>query len=103
MITIVDNQQAYADALRQSFVLVDFFTETCMPCRMFGKILEQLSEERPELAIVKVNLTRCPELAIENGIQAVPAVRIVKDGQNVDEWLGLTQLDELLEKIDMYT
>lgn len=102
MITVVDNIAAYEEALKASFVLVDFFTETCAPCKMFGKVLEQLAEQRPDLSILKVNLTSSNELADMNDIRAVPTVRIVKNGKTVDEWTGITQLDRLNEKIDRF-
>ena len=45
--------------------IADFYGTTCVPCKLFSKILEDIEAEIPFLNIVKLNTTDNPELAEE--------------------------------------
>lgn len=77
-------------------VLVDFFSPTCGPCRLQTPVLEGLAVERPDLKIVKVDVSNNPELAVHHGIAAVPTLMLVRNGQVVDRLRGLQNRDRLL-------
>lgn len=101
MIKYADDKN-YGKLLAEGFVIVDFYTETCAPCKVFAGILEEISEQKPELNIIKVNVTKYPVLAIENQIEAVPTILFVKDGEIADREIGLMDQDEIMEKVSMY-
>jgi thioredoxin 2 len=62
-------------------VLVDFYSPTCGPCQIMHPVLERLAVRRAgEIAVVKVNVERHPELAREFGVQGVPTFVIVFKG-----------------------
>lgn len=77
-------------------VLVDFYSPTCGPCRLQTPVLEQLAVERPDLKIVKLDVTENPELAVHRQIAAVPTLMLVRNGQVVDRLRGLQNRDRLL-------
>jgi thioredoxin 1 len=70
-------------------VLVDFWAPWCGPCRMVEPILEKLAHEMAgRLRVVKVNVDQNPLTAQRYGIQSIPTMMVVKNGQIVDQWMG---------------
>lgn len=86
---------------RSGVVLVDFWAEWCGPCKMLGPILEELSNE-VDAKICKVNVDQESELAGEFGIRSIPTIIVFKNGEKIDQIVGLRQKEELLEKIKTY-
>lgn len=100
-ITLAANH-TYDTLIREDFVIVDFYSTTCVPCRMFSSILEDLEAELPFMNVVKVNITDYPELGEANNIQAVPTVLFYKDGNLLERHLGVIAYDDLKQKISEY-
>lgn len=77
-------------------VLVDFWAEWCMPCKILGPTIDQLADELGGKAkIGKVDTDANREVAVKYGITAIPTVIIFKGGQPVEKFVGLTQKDRL--------
>lgn len=69
-------------------VVVDFYADWCGPCQMLGPVLEEISNNHPELKIVKVNVDNSMELCSKYRISSIPNVMIFKDGKVVDGFVG---------------
>lgn len=69
-------------------VLVDFFAPWCAPCRLAEPVLEELSQERPDIKIVKLNVDENPETAQKYQVMSIPTVILFKDGEVVDQMVG---------------
>jgi thioredoxin 1 len=71
-------------------VLVDFYSNSCPPCRQLAPTVEQLAEEYEGRAVVcKVNVEKAQALTRQYGIQGIPAVLFFKQGQETQRLVGL--------------
>jgi putative thioredoxin len=70
-------------------VVVDLWAPWCGPCRTLGPIIEKVVDETDgQVALVKVNVDENPQISQAFGVQSIPLVVAVKDGQPVDGFLG---------------
>jgi len=104
---IVDSSTAsfQADAIdtsRDHLVMVDFWAEWCGPCRSLTPILENLvSQSNGALRLVKVNTDENQDLAGHFGIRSLPTVFFIKNGEVVDQFMGLqpeSEIKAIIEK-----
>lgn len=77
-------------------VVVDFWAAWCQPCRLLAPILEKLAgEARGQFVLVKADTEQMPDVAAAFGVQGIPAVYAVRDGQIVDGFVGLLPEEEI--------
>jgi putative thioredoxin len=81
-----------AEVLEASFrmpVVVDFWAPWCGPCRALGPVLDKMAVEfAGRIHFVKINSDENPELAGQFGVRGIPNVKVVAQGQLVDEFTG---------------
>ncbi|MBU0706320.1 thioredoxin [Patescibacteria group bacterium] len=81
-------------------VLVDFWAPWCGPCQMQGPIIDELASEIGDKAVIgKVNVDDSQEAAGKYGIMSIPALIIFKDGEAVENMVGVHHKDDLLKII----
>ena len=72
-------------------VLVDFWAPWCGPCRIAAPTLEKIAQEYQErLKVCKLNVDEGRQTAIKYGIRGIPTLNIYKDGEVVDQIVGVT-------------
>ena len=81
-------------------VLLDFYADWCGPCKMVAPIIEQIANERPDIAVGKVNVDEQPELAGEFGVFSIPTLAVLKNGEVVNKSAGARPMQAILELID---
>lgn len=77
-------------------VLLDFYADWCGPCRMLAPVLDELAEEHPEYAVVKVNVDEAPELASRYGVMSIPSLFVFDKGNVVNQSLGVKPKAQIL-------
>ena len=81
-------------------VIVDFWAPWCGPCQMMGPILEDLSEDVSDFAIVgKLNVDENPETAGKYGVMSIPTLIIFKNGEPVKQLVGVQSKEALVEEL----
>ena len=70
-------------------VVVDFWAAWCFPCRMLGPALEAEVQKRADrLELVKVDVDAEPELSVRYRIQGIPTVKVFRDGEPINGFVG---------------
>lgn len=64
-------------------VVVDFNATWCNPCRMMGRVIEEIEEEYPNVTFLKVDTDDFMELAQKYFIVSIPAFVAFKDGKRI--------------------
>ena len=82
-------------------VVVDFWATWCQPCRMLGPILEKLAQEYAgKFLLVKADTDKLQNIAAGFGVQSIPAVYALRDGQLLDSFVGLLPEGQIRQWID---
>jgi putative thioredoxin len=102
-VSLQDFQTQVLEAAMQVPVVVDFWAPWCEPCKVLKPLLEKLAEEyKGRFLLAKVNSDENPELAQHFGVRSIPSVKVLYQGQLVDEFNGALpegQIREFLDRI----
>jgi putative thioredoxin len=84
-------------------VVVDLWAPWCGPCRTLGPIIEKVVDDTDgKVVLAKVNVDENPQISAAFGVQSIPLVVAVKDGQPADGFLGAhpeTAVRQFVEKL----
>ena len=81
-------------------VLLDFYADWCVPCKRLGPVLEDISEENPDIIVGKINVEDEPDIAEEFGIMSVPTLIVLKYGDEADKAVGFRAKAQILDLLD---
>jgi len=94
---IVTDETFDAEVLQSDLpVLVDFWAQWCMPCRMIAPILEELAEDYAgRLKIAKLEVDNAPVSADKYKIVSIPTLMVFKGGEMVKQYVGAGSRDHI--------
>jgi thioredoxin 1 len=83
-------------------VLVDFWATWCGPCKLAEPVLEELSEEYKDKALIaKLDVDQNPSQSQKYGVMSIPTTILFKDGKELGRQVGFSgkqTFEELLKK-----
>ena len=86
----ITNENFQAEVLdAKGTVLIDFWAPWCGPCRMLSPLIDEVAAAHSEVKVGKINVDEQPELAAQFGVMSIPTLVVFKDGQKVNESVGL--------------
>ena len=102
-IHITDDSIDKVLATKDKPVIIDFWAEWCGPCHMIAPILEEIAEEFEGKALVtKLNVDENRVSAEKYGIRSIPTLLFFKNGEVVDQQIGVVPKQILSEKLNRF-
>lgn len=80
-------------------VLIDFYADWCMPCKMLAPIIEEIANEIKDVKITKINIDNAQDIAAKYDVMSIPTVIIIKDGKEINRSVGLVDKTKILSMI----
>lgn len=88
---------------KYSLLVVDFWAAWCGPCKMVTPIIEQLAEQYAgKIIFGKVNVDENPHISQRFGIQSIPTLMILKEGQVIDVMIGALPKGQIENRIKQH-
>lgn len=82
-------------------VLIDFWAEWCGPCRMMSPVIDEVAETLSDVKVCKVNVDEASDLASMFGIESIPTLVVIKNGQTVNKSIGLISKEQVLQLLNV--
>ncbi len=99
------SDSTFEDEVKKSSVpvLVDFWAPWCGPCRTIAPIVEELAQEyQGKIKVVKVNTDDNVKTAQEYRISGIPSLLFFKNGEPVEQMVGVHKKSTLSGMIDKH-
>lgn len=80
-------------------VLLDFYADWCGPCKMQSPIIDEIANSRDDIKVGKINVDENQNLASKYHVMSIPTLLIMKNGEILEQFVGLTAKDQIEEKI----
>ena len=102
------NDQTFTDSNFQAEVLssstpvlVDFWAEWCMPCKMLSPTIDAIASEfAGRLKVGKVDTDSNRDVSVQFGIQAIPTVLLFQNGQVKKKFVGLQSKGDFVAAVE---
>ncbi len=103
MSTVDLTAQTLDDTLdAEGITLIDWWASWCGPCKQFGPVYEQASEQHDDITFAKINTETEQELSSSVGISSIPTLMAFRDGVLVFQQAGALPapaLENLIEQV----
>ena len=86
------------DNLIKDKTVVDFYATWCGPCKMFGPIFEEVSNENG-INFVKLDVDKNSDIARRYGVMTIPTIILFENREEVRRHIGFMNKEELIEFI----
>ena len=94
------SEKEFDNFIREEIVLVDFYTDWCMPCVMMAPVIEELSRKfKGKVKFGKINIDDNQELAQKFKIMSIPNFILFKKGVPKEQFVGAMPIDDFADKL----
>ena len=101
VVTVSDDEFEASVIQNSKPVLLDFWAEWCQPCKMLAPTVEEIAGEYEDKVLVgKLNVDDNPSTATKFGIRGIPTLLFFKDGQVVQQLVGVKSKAEIKKVIE---
>ena len=101
IITLTDKN--FRSQIKNGLVMVDFWAEWCMPCKVMGPVLNELAEDENFKAVVaKLNVDHYQPVSQQFGIRGIPTIILFNNGKEVDRIVGIKPKDFLIKQVNKH-
>ena len=100
MSIIIGTEEGFTQDIATGLTLVDFYADWCGPCQALLPILETIADEGCDAKILKLNVDNAQSIAGQYGVMSIPTMILFKDGQKIDQKVGVLQKEDLLTWIN---
>ncbi|NOU46428.1 MAG: thioredoxin [Bacteroidales bacterium] len=98
IMTLTDKN--FQQQTKNKLVLIDFWAGWCAPCRMMAPVLNDVASELSGNQFVgKVNIEQYQSLAQQFKVRSIPTLILLKNGKEVNRFVGIKSKDFLLQQI----
>lgn len=103
MIKVITDENFEQEVLKSEIpVIVDFYADWCVPCKMMAPVLDMVDKERGgKIKIVKINVDKNPDTTSKNRVMSIPTLLFVNKGEvkaRVEGAVTKSVVDQKLEK-----
>ena len=78
-------------------VLIDFYADWCGPCKMMSPVVEEVSDEMPDVKVCKINIDEEMDLAQKYGVMSIPTFISFNGGEIRGKQIGAVPKSTLVD------
>lgn len=87
---------------KNSIILIDFWADWCMPCKVLAPIMNEVADEVDEnFKICKINVDEQRNLASKFSVRSIPTLVILKNGKEVNRFVGVKPKHFLIKQLNL--
>ena len=100
MATIKSTDENFDKLIKENKIcLIDFWASWCGPCVQVAPILEEISNEMKDIAVIKHNIDDEPNSPTRFGVRGIPTMLLFKDGELASTKVGATPKSDIVSWI----
>lgn len=100
MVKVIDNSNFESEVMASGKTcLIDFFATWCGPCKIMSPIVDEISEEMPDITVGKIDVDEAGEIAEQFGIMSIPTIIVFKNGEIAETFIGVTDKESIVNAL----
>lgn len=102
-LAVTDNDFKNEILESKGLVLVDFWAAWCTPCVVLSPLIDEIAQElEGKIKVYKLNVDQNPNTSTLYQVMSIPTIMFFKDGELVDQMIGLQPKQNYIETINKY-
>lgn len=101
IVTLTDRN--FQQQIKSGLVLVDFWAEWCMPCKVMGPVLNEVAESmQGKATVAKLNVDHFKAISSKYAVRNIPTLVLFKNGKEIERFVGIKQKDFLIKQMQKH-